>query len=195
MKIQEAKSFVTYGTSNIVLLAALAFGAAYSRPAEQSAYSKSPMARYGVIWPNELTRSGLPRTEQGWIWLRERGVRSIVTFRPENDVDYRKFGFEHVLRLPLTGSVMPTKDQAIEYLKFIRDPANQPVHIHCSAGVGRTGMMAALARYSVDGWTLDRALDEARRYRGGKELSAIRVGWLRAWAKSYPPGSFRLRTD
>jgi hypothetical protein len=124
------------------------------------------------------------------MWLRQRGVRSIVSFRPENDIDYRKFGFEHVLRLPLTRSVMPTQDQALEYLKFIQNPANQPVHIHCSAGVGRTGMMAALARYSIDGWTLDRALDEARRYRGGKELSARRMAWLRAWAKSYPPASF-----
>jgi Tyrosine phosphatase family len=195
MKIQQARSFGTYRTSSIVLLAAVAFTAAYPQRAEQNVIRDSPMARFGVIWRNQLTRSGLPRDDQGWMWLRQRGVRSIVSFRPENDIDYRKFGFEHVLRLPLTRSVMPTQDQALEYLKFIQNPANQPVHIHCSAGVGRTGMMAALARYSIDGWTLDRALDEARRYRGGKELSARRMAWLRAWAKSYPPASFRLRTD
>jgi hypothetical protein len=190
MNIGRIKSFRIYGIA-AVALAAWAGSAAY-RHSEQNSHGKDPLANYGVIWPHELTRSGLPHSDQGWIWLRQQGVRSIVTFRTENDIDYGKFGFEHVMRIPLTGSVMPTKGQAIGYLKFIQDPANQPVHIHCAAGRSRTGMMAALARYSVDGWPLQRALDEARQYRDGKNLSSERVAWLRAWAKLYPPGSFKM---
>jgi hypothetical protein len=177
----------------LVLLAALAASAAYWRSVEHDPYSNGPLRRFGVVWPNQLTRSGLPRTDHGWIWLRTRGVRSIVTFRTENDIDYRKFGFERVMYVPLSGSVMPTEEKAAEYLKFIQKPANQPVHIHCSAGRDRTGMMAALARYSIDGWTLTKALDEARQYRDGKNLSARRVAWLRAWAKEHPSGSFKIR--
>ncbi|MBV8808689.1 MAG: tyrosine-protein phosphatase [Acidobacteriaceae bacterium] len=193
MNIRRTKAFGIYGIPMLVLLATLVAGAAHWRSIEQDAYRNGPPKRYGVIWPHKLTRSGLPYSDQGWTWLRKQGVRSIITFRKQNDVDYRKFGFAHVLRVPLTHSVMPTEETATEYLKFIQNPANQPVHIHCSAGRGRTGMMAARARYSVDGWTLTRALDEARTYRDGKELSPRRVAWLRAWAKAHPPGSFKFR--
>jgi Tyrosine phosphatase family len=193
MNIGRTRSFRIRGIPILVLLAALAASAAYWRAVEHDPYRNGPLKRFGVVWPQQLTRSGLPRSDQGWIWLRKQGVRSIVTFRTENDVDYRKFGFERVMYVPLSGSVMPTEEKAADYLNFIQHPANQPVHIHCSAGKDRTGMMAALARYSIDGWTLTRALDEARQYRDGKELSPRRVAWLRAWAKAHPPESFKLR--
>jgi hypothetical protein len=189
MNLGRTRSFSIYGIP--VLLAALAVSAASWRAIGQTHDKDSPLRNFGVIWPHELTRSGLPRSDQGWTWLRQQGVRSVVTFRIENDVDYRKFGFENVMHVPLSGSVMPTEKQAIEYLKFIQTPANQPVHIHCAAGRDRTGMMAALARYSIDGWTLDRALAEARQYRDGRELSARRKAWLRAWVETHPPGSFK----
>jgi uncharacterized membrane protein len=193
MNIGRTRSFRIHTIPILVLLAALATSAAYWRASERDPYRNGPLKRFGVVWPHQLTRSGLPRSDQGWSWLRKQGVRSIVTFRTEDDIDYRKFGFERVVHVPLSGSVMPTEETAIAYLKFIQDPANQPVHIHCSAGKDRTGMMAALARYSVDGWTLTKALDEARQYRDSKDLSARRVAWLRAWAKVHPPGSFKLR--
>lgn len=183
--------FRVLGGSALFLLAAFAGGAAYRQSLEHVSRTREPVRNYGVIWPHELTRSGLPRSDAGWTWLRDQGVRSIVTFRTENDVDYRSLGF-NVMHLPLTGSVMPTDKQAVEYLKFVQNPQNQPVHIHCTAGRDRTGMMAALVRYSVDGWTLDDALKEARQYRDGKDLSARRVAWLRAWGKTHSPGSFKV---
>jgi protein tyrosine/serine phosphatase len=189
MNIGRTRSFRIRGIPILVLLAALVASAAYWRALDP--YKNGPLKRFGVVWPQQLTRSGLPRSDQGWVWLRQQGVRSIVTFRTENDVDYRKFGFERVMYVPLRGSVMPTEEQAIEYLGFIQNPMNGPVHIHCSAGKDRTGMMAALARYSIDGWTLTRALDEARKYRDGKELSPRRTAWLRAWAKAHALGSFK----
>jgi hypothetical protein len=194
MNIGRTKSFRIRGVPIFVLVAALVASAAYWRSVEQDPYRNGPLKRFGVLWPQQLTPSGLPRSDQGWIWLRKQGVRSIVTFRTENDIDYRKFGFERVMYVPLSGSVMPTEEKATEYLKFVQNPANHPVHIHCSAGRDRTGMKAALARYSIDGWTLTKALDEARQYRDGKDLSPKRVVWLRAWAKAHPPGSFKLRS-
>ena len=193
MNLGATKSLRVRALPILVLLAALAASAAYWRTVEHDPYRNGPLKRFGVVWPEQLTRSGLPRSDHGWIWLRARGVRTIVTFRTEHDIDYRKFGFERVMHVPLSGSVMPTEEKAAEYLNFIQNPANQPVHIHCSAGKDRTGMMAALARYSIDGWTLTKALDEARQYRDGKDLSPRRVAWLRAWAKTHPPGSFKSK--
>ncbi len=156
--------------------------------------NNAPLKRYGVVWEHKLTRSGMPEDESGWRWLRNQGVKSIVTFRQENDVDYKKFGFERVLQIPLDGSHIPTQEQTEKFLKFIQDPQNQPVHMHCSAGKDRTGMMAALARYAIDGWPLDRALAEAKLYRGS-DLAPKRVAWLRDWAANHKPGSHRLSKE
>jgi len=142
-----------------------------------------------VIWAHKLTRSGLPDDGQ-WLWLRSQGVKSVVTFLPDNNVDYSKYGFS-VLRIPMR-SDPPSEEQAERFLRFIQDPNNQPVHIHCIAGKSRTGLMAALTRYAIDGWPLDRALDEAKHYRQGKDLSQKRVDWLKAWAAKHPAGSFRV---
>jgi len=155
-----------------------------------------PMENYGVIWQNKLTRSGLPDADAGWDWLRAQGVKSIVTFLPpeEAHVDYRKHGFTNVLRIPLDGreAQLPTERQAQRFLEFIQNPKDQPVHIHCFAGRDRTSMMAALARYAVDGWPLNKALDEARSYREGEHLADVYVVWLKDWASKHPPGDARL---
>ncbi|MBI3668906.1 MAG: tyrosine-protein phosphatase [Acidobacteria bacterium] len=160
--------------------------------AQEPPAQSAPLRNYGVVWEQKLSRSGMPSNDSGWRWLRSQGVKSVVTFRPQNDVDYNKFSFERVLRIPLRGDP-PTDQQAEEFLRFIQDPANQPVHFHCTAGKSRTGIMAALARYSIDGWPMQKALEEARLYRGGSDLSANRVAWLNNWAAKHKPGSYRIK--
>ena len=109
-----------------------------------------PVPNFGVIWERTLTRSGQPRSPEGWTWLRRQGVRSIVNFRTENDVDYAGVGFEHVLWLPFEASKPPKDADAERFLALVRDPDNWPAHIHCKGGRDRTGLMAALVRYAID---------------------------------------------
>jgi|SRR5439155_12177137 len=130
------------------------------------AATRQALPNYGVIWEGRLTRSGQPGNEEGWRWLQKQGVRSVVSFRTEEDTDHTALGFARVLWLPMAHK-LPTDDQAEEFLAFVRDPRNWPVHIHCKEGRARTTVMAALVRYAIDGWPLDRALAEARIYRGG----------------------------
>ncbi len=104
------------------------------------------LENYGVVWEKKLTRSGLPAEDSGWHWLRSEGVKSVVTFRMKDDVDYGKLGFASALRIPMDGHHLLSEKQAEEFLKFIQQSSNQPVHIHCSAGKDRTGMMSALVR-------------------------------------------------
>ena len=153
------------------------------------------LRHYGVVWETRLTRSGMPKSSTGWKWLRSQGVKSIVTFRTENDIDYSKYGFERVLRIPMSGNPPadpPTDQQAKEFLRFIRDPNNAPIHMHCNAGRDRTGLMAALARYSIDGWPLEKTLEEVRSYRHDEDLPQKRMAWLHNWASKHKPGSYRL---
>jgi protein tyrosine/serine phosphatase len=177
----------------ILLCAASSRGMAnWNGPEDQPVADNTPIRNYGTVWEGRLTRSGMPASDSGWVWLHEQGVKSIVTFRRENDVDYKKFGFTNILRLPMADDP-PSDKRAEEFLQFIQQSANQPVHIHCTAGQSRTGMMAALARYAIDGWSLEEALNEARKYRGGRDLSPKRVDFLRRWAATHNPGSARLK--
>jgi len=52
--------------------------------------------------------------------------------------------------------------------------------------------MAALVRYAIDGWPLERALAEARTYRRGEDLGPPYIAWLRRWAAHHEPASHRL---
>src|SRR5438552_16534815 len=116
----------------------------------------------------------------------------MVTSSTENDVCYAGVGFEHVLWLPFKASKPPKDTDAERFLALVRDPHNWPVHIHCKGGRDRTGLMAALVRYAIDGWSIDDALAEARRYTRGKDLYARGVNWLRRWAADHEPGSHAL---
>jgi len=149
---------------------------------------------YGVIWEERFTRSGAPRDEAGWTWLRTHGVRSVVNFRflPEDAEASERARFERYLSLPFKGKEPPTEAEAETFLAFVRDPQHWPVHIHCKEGKYRTGLMAALVRYAIDGWSIDEALAEARRYTKGKDLFARDVSWLRRWAANHEPGSYAL---
>ena len=151
----------------------------------------APLRNYGVVWAHELSHSGTHKNDSGWQWLRSQGVKTILNFRTENDVDYSKFGSEHVLGIPLRGN-LPTDQQGEEFLRFIQEPKNQPVHFHCTAEEDRTGMMVALARDSIDGWPMQRALEDARIDRGDDDLSAKRVAWLNNWAAIHKSGGYRI---
>src|SRR5262249_40578087 len=118
-----------------------------SAAARKGSWSKAATSErvpnYGVIWQGKLTRSGQPRDE-GWTSLREQGVRSLVNFRPEEDVDYHGVSFQHILWLPFTKETPPTDGQAEQFLAFVRNWRHWPIHIHCKHGKDRTGLMAAL---------------------------------------------------
>jgi Tyrosine phosphatase family len=152
---------------------------------------KGPVPKYGIIWQGKLSRSGKPKNDEGWKWLREQGVNSIVNFRARDDVDYKKFGFGDYLWIPMDNGRLPTDAEAEKYLAWIQSPANQPVSIQCAEGKDRTGMMAALARYSIEGWPIDDAVKEASLYRKGEPISDERINWLRQWASKHSPGSHR----
>jgi protein-tyrosine phosphatase len=44
------------------------------------------------------------------------------------------------------------------------------VYVHCVEGRHRTGVMTAIYRMTVDGWTADRAFNEMKQYKFGMDF-------------------------
>jgi len=102
-------------------------------------------------------------------------------------VGFNELHFNYLF-IPIVDNSVPSEQQARQFLEFVTNPVNQPVHVHCHAGIGRSGVMIALYRYMVQGWPMDRAIGESRLYNGG--VNVIQKTWLRDWAKAHKPGSY-----
>ena len=153
----------------------------------------SPIPNFGAVEEGSVYRSAQP-AEVDYRWLLSQGFTSIVSFRREKKDDREfllKLGFRNYLWLDIEDETPPTDEQAERFLDFVTDPQNQPVLIHCKVGLGRTGTLAALIRYSIDGWPMEEALEEARLYRNGVDLVPGQVEWLRRWAAKHPPACHR----
>ncbi len=145
---------------------------------------------FSIIDKNKISRSGQPLISE-FKWLKNNGWKSIVDLRVDGEYkeigDDRKLkGFKELkfnfLSLPIRDGSVPTTNQAKQFLKFVIDPKNQPVHVHCRGGYGRAGTMMALYRYTVDGWKMSDAITESRLYRGG--VDDYQKKWLLNWEKN-----------
>jgi protein tyrosine phosphatase (PTP) superfamily phosphohydrolase (DUF442 family) len=151
-----------------------------------------PVPNFGVVTSGCLYRSAQP-DDGGFQWLAQRGFHSVVSLRKERSDDagrLRAFGLQY-LWLPIADDHAPTDEQARVFLEFLRDPAHWPVLVHCKAGEGRAGVMAALVRYAIDGWSMSAALREARKYRPFTiRLYGEQRRWLNRWKDRFPPSEY-----
>jgi len=144
-------------------LAALAMGLT-ARGADAS----TPLVRVEVPGvPNfaavspDLMRGAQP-TAEGFRALRERGVRTIVSLRASHADEEMMSGLglrHYRLR---TRQWRPETEDVVKAMKVILAPESQPVFVHCQAGKDRTGLVVAVYRVLVDGWTVDDAIAERR---------------------------------
>lgn len=98
--------------------------------------------------------------------LRDLGFASIVNFRTAGErgasVDASRAAAEAVdlvyHHLPFRE---PSREVTEAFLDLVKDPANQPLYIHCGSA-NRVGAMWLIKRVRLDGWSVDDALAEAR---------------------------------
>src|SRR5580658_3087290 len=109
---------------------------------------------------DHIWRSGQP-TKAGYQLLASQGLKTVVNLRSEypQDRDLIPDGVKYVY-IPIRDEHAPTNEQAQEFINIASDPANWPLLVHCHAGEGRAGTMAALTRVSLDKWQHEAVMAE-----------------------------------
>ncbi len=86
----------------------------------------------------------------------------------------KQMKIEHLI-IPINSSATTVTDPINNLIRNISTllTAKQPVYIHCLHGQDRTGFAIALFRILHDGWNVDNALNEARKFGYGQGISLV----------------------
>ncbi len=105
--------------------------------------------------------------------LKALGIKTVIDLTQDGDraepAVVKSLGM-NFYRIPMTTHQVPTNAQLTDFLNIVRDPANQPVYVHCQGGRHRTGVMTAVYRMTDEGWTADKAFAEMKQYRFGADF-------------------------
>jgi uncharacterized protein (TIGR01244 family) len=101
--------------------------------------------------------------------VKDMGFASVVNLReasePNANVEAEANAAKNVglryVHLPLNRE-SPDPAVADRFVAAARDPANQPMFIHCASG-NRAAAMWLIKRAVIDGWSIERATAEAER--------------------------------
>jgi protein tyrosine phosphatase (PTP) superfamily phosphohydrolase (DUF442 family) len=157
------------------------------------------ISRFSIV-TDGVYRGGQPN-EEGFLFLKEQGVKTIINLRAEDDESamIEKLGMKYFhipIRLIFPWSKIP--EAAIDkYFEVINNPDNHPIFFHCRRGADRTGALAALYRIANQGWQPARAWSEARDiglhwwYRGLK--SQVHESDMDGWTTVDPAGAAAQR--
>lgn len=130
---------------------------ALPRPAE---WAQSVEAQYNLYQMSPtLYRSALP--DRGAVPLLKRlKVATVINFLPESDARWLSTSDIAQVQLPYRTNHVDDAD-VLKALRTIQTAeAKGPVLMHCKHGSDRTGLMAAMYRVVVQGWSKEDALNE-----------------------------------
>lgn len=143
---------------------------------------------FAIVEPGKLSRSGQPN-KVDFSYLKKAGYKTIVSFRYPHEYDEEtddsviagqiNSGINYI-NIPMKDGAAPTTKQAEMFLHIVKNSAG-PIHIHCRGGIGRAGVMTALYRFEIDGWPMDKAIEESRLFEGG--VDDTQRNWLLNWAR------------
>lgn len=142
---------------SVVLLACLLF-------MESSAQDTS--IRNFTRIDKHVCTAGQPTMEQ-FARLKSEGIKAVINLRhtnepfvAEEEAKAKEMGLRY-FNIPVA-YFSPKEEQVDEFLKITDDPRNRPVFIHCAAAI-RVAAFWMIRRVLRDGWTIEKAEEEAKR--------------------------------
>ena len=134
---------------------------------------------------DKLAGSAIPTSKDEINWLHEQGVKSIVTIREEPlDEDWTSdMNYLHVLSDDMG---IPTLDDLKNSVDFIhkRIENDEPVMVHCLAGLGRTGTILACYLIKYQKMSAEDAIQHVREKRHGSIQSFVQEELIFQYAKT-----------
>lgn len=115
---------------------------------------------------DRVCTGGQPTTAQ-LASLAGEGIRTIIDLREpsEHDAEAEAAAAAELklrfVNIPVK-TADPKDDQVVAFLAATKDPEIFPAFIHCGSG-NRVGAFWMIRRVLVDGWTVEKAEEEARR--------------------------------
>lgn len=119
-----------------------------------------------------------PRTAKDWDTLVRHRVTTVINLHAEPHLSTRGIAQEHMY---VPNFCAPSVSHVEHVLAILNDP-NQVVAIHCLAGLGRTGTMAACYLVS-QGMTAQQAMDHVRQCRPGSIESRVQEQFVVFYAQ------------
>jgi len=122
-----------------------------------------PLPREGVPNLHQVTptlyRGGQP-TAAGMQQLKAMGVKTVINLRSfssdRDEIRDTGLAYEHIYMK----AWHPEREDIVRFLQIVTDADRTPVFVHCQHGADRTGLMCAIYRVAVCGWTKEEAIKE-----------------------------------
>ncbi len=111
---------------------------------------------------NDRLYRGAQPTPEGFRRLEAMGIRTVVSLRAFHsdraDLGGTNLAYESIPMVAWEAE----KEDLVRFLKIATDPERTPVFVHCQRGADRTGLVVAVYRVAVEGWTREAAIEEMR---------------------------------
>jgi len=92
--------------------------------------------------------------------LKKLGIETIVNLRSfhsdRDEISNTGLAYEHIYMK----AWHPEEEDVIRFLQIVTNPKRTPVLVHCQHGADRTGLMVAIYRIVVQGWSKEDAARE-----------------------------------
>ena len=153
-------------TAVTLLLVANSFSAGSTNdPGTRPSNWATPLNRPGLSNLYEVTTNlyrGAQPGAEGMKELKSMGVKTILNLRSfHSDHGLISSGEVKLARLHMKPWHAEDED-VVAFLKIASNTNNLPLFVHCQRGADRTGMICAMYRIVICGWTKEAAIEEMK---------------------------------